>query len=324
MIYPPPTKAEILITRRCNLKCSFCGMAKVAKELTSDEWAQVPNKLKELGVSFAPIYGAEPLMAFKSLLRFVGSCREVNLPCSVITNGILLTPERVESLKEVGLDSITLSIDIRPLDKDAKTKSDSALSKLECLAQNFRDVEVICTITDRDWELLPQFITEMTQKGIWVHFDFYHTNKGQPNSKCLGTEPLMPSIEDIGIVAEELVRLKEQGYLIHPSYEALLYLLTCPNQAYHQYWKCEVGSFVTVNSSGAVWCCDDFCPVDLQDRFPILEYNRTWRWEDWIKAFSSRIDECSGCFWITHVMATQQYHETNRRWIKDLTHGEVS
>ena len=318
----PPTKCEVLITRKCNLKCHHCNMVRDMDELPANTWKLMPSKLKELGVEFAPIYGAEPLMAFDSLLLFIESCSKVSLSCSVITNGLLLTKEKARMLKNAGLDSITMSVDIKPVDQDTKIKRNSTLKKLELTQNIFRDIEVICTITKDDWHLLPNFIRNMSSKGIWVHFDFYHTNKGQPGSKCSGTESKMPSSVEISRVTKELIKMKQERYLIHPSYESLLYILTHPNQAFYQDWKCVGGSFVTLDVDGNLFACDDYQPEEFRGLFPTLEYNVSWAWDDFIKTWRKYLKACPGCCWITHLMS-DLWWESGDEWKKEIIHKEV-
>ena len=320
MVITEPTKAEILITRKCNLRCRYCGMIRDMVEMSTNSWSQVPYKLKELGVEFAPIYGAEPLMVFDSLIGFIESSKAVNLPITVITNGILLTKVRAKKLKQAGLNSVTMSMDIKPIDVDTQIKRKSTLDKLSWLQDIFNDVEVICTVTRDDWHLLPDFIREMTNKRIWVHFDFYHTNKGQPGSKCLGIESKMPSCDEIMEITEELIKMKEERYLIHPSWESLIHLATCPNQAYYQYWKCEGGSFITIDSDGSIFFCDDYQPEELRNKYPILEYNDTWTWNEFKEVSENEVKKCPGCFWLTHLQSDLWWNEPNNNWIKEMIH----
>jgi len=43
-----PTKAEILITRACNLKCDYCAMKKYSSptldKMSDEDWSKVPNE----------------------------------------------------------------------------------------------------------------------------------------------------------------------------------------------------------------------------------------------------------------------------------------
>ena len=281
-------------------------------------WALVPAKLQELGISFAPIYGAEPLMVMPSLLNFIKNAKG-RFPVSVITNGTLLTTKNIEELKEAGLESITVPRDITYIDKSTALKSISSDSALQFLKKNFKDVEVICTVTKDNWKLLPELIKQMTALGIWVHFDFYHWNKGQPGSKCAGMAEL-PSIDEIEEGAIELHKLKDSGYLIHSSTEALIYLRTCPNQAYYEYWKCEGGSFVTLNCDGNIYPCDDYQPESMKDKFPILKFNETWDWDTFVKVCQKEVLKCPGCFWLTHIQSEIYWNETNYDWKKEMIH----
>lgn len=317
--YNPPTKSEILITRKCNLKCHYCGMMKKTQEMSSAQWNQVPKKLKELGVQFAPIYGAEPLIVKKSLLPFIKECSRLIIPCSVITNGTLLDDNTVQQLKNAGLTSITLSADLIPGDDSTRTKRN--LELVYELADNriFSDIEVICTVTSDDFHLLPEFVREMDSIGVWVHFDFYHTNKGQQGSKCIGNVMRTSTKEIITKVCTELLVLKKQGTKIHTSESALRYMLAHPNTVRNQAWKCVGGGWITVDCEGSVFGCDDFQPHSFRGKYHILD---NWSWDEFVTDWRRELINCPGCFWLTHKMSDDWWIKNESGWKLDITHTQ--
>jgi len=318
-----PTKAEILLTRDCNLSCSYCAMRRtdLSSELSPQQWSGIPRKLVEIGVKFAPIYGAEPLMRLQSLCLFIRGAREVGLSTTVITNGILLTSEVIKKLVDSGLTSITLSHDIIANDKSVKLKSEKANSLVPTLFQNFKDVELIVTVTPQNIVYLPNFIRLWSEKGAWIHFDFLHSDRGQKNTKCRGYEKPIYDIKILKYIFGELIYMKAKGYRIHPTEECLKLLEANPNLIQNYNWKCEGGAWITINSNGSTWGCDDFCPSDLESSFNILQFNETWNWEEWLKTWRPRIDDCPGCSWITHIMAVQFWKGEIRQWQKVMTHS---
>lgn len=314
-----PTKCEVLITRKCNLRCSGCAMAKDTEELSASQWAEVPTKLHQLGISFAPIYGAEPLMVFESLIRLVEECYKLDIPTSIITNGILLDERRAQILRQSGLRSITLSVDMLPMGTSETIKSNAALDKLDMCLRIFDDVEIIHTITYRDWELLPSSIAKMSKLGVWVHFDFLHGDRGQQGTKCRGSA-MMPSIDRIVGVGAELIKMKRLGYLIHPSLDVLEYIVGNPDEIFNQSWKCRGASFVTLNCSGDIYFCDDNQPDELSGRFPILEYGTKWKWDEFVGVAREQVKNCPGCCWLTHLASDLWQEKGDEQWKNEMTH----
>jgi len=329
----PPTKAEVLLTKGCNLKCKYCALRRYTpnrsdswkqyNELSDEQWSEVPSKLVELGVSFAPIYGAEPLTRLPALLNFVSSCSKVGLKNTVITNATLLNKDAIKQLKVAGLSSITLSNDIKTKDSSVGYKSISASSILSLCLEEFEDVEVITTITKENLKLVPSFISSLP-KEVWFHFDFMHHDRKQPGTKCTGKHRAFSEEDkpDILNFLSSIQNLKKSGTRIHPSDECLQFLSDNIDLVINTNWKCELGSFVTIDSSfGSVQGCDDFCPTDLQGKFSILKYNVDWRWTQWLETWRPRISECPGCIWLTHVMSTQWWNkEKGESWKKQITH----
>ena len=293
------------------------GEWKNHNELSDSDWSQVPAKLAELGVSFAPIYGAEPLTRLDALCNFIKGCSEVSLPNTVITNGMLLNAKSIKLLKDAGLRSITLSDDIISIDKQVSLKSNRSKQLLEVCKNNFEDVELIVTVNKQNLALLPSFIFD--HKDNWIHFDFQHHDRKQPGCKCKGTEPIFSDEDNIEIrsLMLKVLSLKKLGYLIHPSIESLKLLAQKPDLVTNSNWICEPGSLLTLNSDGKVYGCDDFQPKDFS--YDILEY-KSWDWETWVKDWSNRLLECPGCCWLTHVQSSLWYKREDEQWKKEMVH----
>lgn len=104
------------ITRRCNLLCRHCGSDCTsdapAAELTTHSWLNIAEYVAS---RFDPkpavvITGGEPLV-HPDLDRIAARINDVGLTWGMVTNGMLLTPERLSRLVHRGLSSITVSLD---------------------------------------------------------------------------------------------------------------------------------------------------------------------------------------------------------------------
>lgn len=107
-----PFVANVIVTRRCNLACSYCNefdrtSAPVAVALLEERLEQ----LRRLGTFGISISGGEPTM-HPDLPRVIARCRALGfLRTGLISNGLLLTPALIKALGDAGLQELQLSID---------------------------------------------------------------------------------------------------------------------------------------------------------------------------------------------------------------------
>jgi MoaA/NifB/PqqE/SkfB family radical SAM enzyme len=298
-------------------------------ELTDEEWERVPAKLKELGVPFAPIYGAEPLTRTPALTNFVRECKNNDIATTVITNGALLSDDILLKLQMAGLTSMTMSHDIIPANKSLDPKTKRAEDNLEELSQIFEDFAVVVTLNRQNYKEVPAFVRRMSEDyNVWVCMDIYHPDRRQPGSKCKGvSDSLLFHPQDwlpLSQIFQELKQLKSDGYLLHPpiEYFDMLSNVKDVERYVHNYgWKCRSGSWITIDAGGSVFGCDDFQPEDFREMFNILELGQTWTWDDFVEEWRRQLKYCPGCFWSTHIASDLWWGETG--WMENQTHGRV-
>ena len=126
--------AHIIPIRRCNLSCTYCNeYDDFSKPVPTEVMIGRINKLADLGTSILTISGGEPLL-HPELDEIIAAMRRRGVMAGMITNGYLLTAERVERLNRAGLDHLQISIDnVKP--DDVSKKSLKVLDKkLQILA----------------------------------------------------------------------------------------------------------------------------------------------------------------------------------------------
>ena len=129
-----PIMAHIIPIRRCNLSCTYCNeYDDFSKPVPTEVMIGRINKLADLGTSILTISGGEPLL-HPELDEIIAAMRRRGVMAGMITNGYLLTAERVERLNRAGLDHLQISIDnVKP--DDVSKKSLKVLDKkLQILA----------------------------------------------------------------------------------------------------------------------------------------------------------------------------------------------
>ncbi|HEV2202561.1 MAG TPA: radical SAM protein [Bryobacteraceae bacterium] len=128
--------AHIIPIRRCNLSCAYCNeYDDYSKPVAVDVMERRIDKLADLGTSILTLSGGEPLL-HPELDDIIGIMRRRGFLAGMITNGYLLTAERVQRLNRAGLDHLQISID-NVMPDDVSKKSLKVLDKkLQILAEH--------------------------------------------------------------------------------------------------------------------------------------------------------------------------------------------
>src|SRR6516165_5026048 len=136
-----PLLAHIIPVRRCNLACKYCNeFDDYSKPVPTETMFRRVDKLAELGTSVITISGGEPLL-HPELDRIIRRIRRQGMVAGLITNGYLLTPERIKRLNRAGLEWLQISIDnVNP--DDVSKKSLKVLDKKLQLLAEYADFHV--------------------------------------------------------------------------------------------------------------------------------------------------------------------------------------
>jgi MoaA/NifB/PqqE/SkfB family radical SAM enzyme len=117
-----PVAAHLIPIRRCNLSCAYCNEYddRSAPVPTVDVLRRI-DRLVELGTGVVTLSGGEPLL-HPDLEHIVRHIRRRGAIATLITNGYLLTRDRIERLNRAGLDHLQISIDnVTPDDVSKKS-----------------------------------------------------------------------------------------------------------------------------------------------------------------------------------------------------------
>ncbi len=107
-----PFLAQLVIIRRCNLSCGYCSeFDRVSEPVDTDLLMARLRKLRDLHCWATCLTGGEPtlhpdLPDLLREMRRLGFRRRM-----IITNGVRLTPELVETLNSCGLTDMQVSVD---------------------------------------------------------------------------------------------------------------------------------------------------------------------------------------------------------------------
>ncbi len=130
-----PVMAHIIPIRRCNLSCSYCNeYDDHSKPVPLETMLHRLELLGKLKTGVVTLSGGEPLL-HPELDEIIRGIRSNNALAGLITNGYLLTADRVRRLNQAGLDYLQISID-NVMPDDVSKKSLKVLDKkLQILAE---------------------------------------------------------------------------------------------------------------------------------------------------------------------------------------------
>jgi MoaA/NifB/PqqE/SkfB family radical SAM enzyme len=126
---------HIIPMRRCNLDCGYCNeYDNVSKPVPLAEMKKRLDILADMGTSIITISGGEPLM-HPELEEIIRHISKRGMIAGMITNGFLLSKERIATLNEAGLEHLQISIDNVVPDEVSKKSLKTLDIRLEWLAE---------------------------------------------------------------------------------------------------------------------------------------------------------------------------------------------
>jgi MoaA/NifB/PqqE/SkfB family radical SAM enzyme len=310
-------KAEILLTRHCNLQCEYCGIVDNSRavELDEEHWKKAfTNIIEVLGGKFIAIYGGEPMIKYnmlKNLLNFL-STNYPHVDHTVISNSVLLTQEKAEELMANGLKSWTVSADSI---EGTNPRDNAGFRALEIFKKlGLRDLAVSITIHKKNVHTVADLVRHINELGYWALFDVIHTDKGgytfAPKAEKIPDYVLTgEDASQLQVLAYELSRMYYEGKaLIHQLPEFFNYLAN-PYYSIERNWICSYPAWITVDSNGHMMCCEDWTQP-LTNSYNILDFveERVWDryvndWKHDVKCGSGEHGPCKGCLWSGHLQS---------------------
>lgn len=123
-----PVLAHVIPIRRCNLSCAYCNeYDDYSAPVPTETLLKRVDRLAELGTTATTLSGGEPLL-HPELENVIAGIRKRRMLAGLITNGYLLTRERIKKLNDAGLEYLQISID-NVLPDDISKKSLKVLDK---------------------------------------------------------------------------------------------------------------------------------------------------------------------------------------------------
>jgi MoaA/NifB/PqqE/SkfB family radical SAM enzyme len=106
-----PILVHLVVTRRCNLACVYCNeYDSVSAPVPTERLTQRIDLLAKLGTSIVSLTGGEPLL-HPDLVALVRYIDRSGIFSELLTNGFLLSKNRIEALNHAGLKRLQISVD---------------------------------------------------------------------------------------------------------------------------------------------------------------------------------------------------------------------
>jgi MoaA/NifB/PqqE/SkfB family radical SAM enzyme len=238
-----PLLVHFIPTRRCNLSCTYCNeFDDFSLPVPLEELKRRLDILAEWGASIITISGGEPLLhpQLDDVIRHV---RHWGVIAGLITNGYLLTAERIERLNRAGLEHLQISIDNTIPDEVSKKSLKVLDQKLVLLARHaiFQvNINSVLGSGVKDPEDALVIAHRAVQLGFTSTVGIIHDNNGQ-------LKPL--SRREIEIF-EEIMALGKRSYSRFNAFQHSV------ARAREHSWRCRAGSrYLYVCEDGLVhWC----------------------------------------------------------------------
>ncbi len=252
-------QAHIIPIRRCNLACTYCNeFDDVSKPVPIEELKSRVDHLARLGTSFIVISGGEPLL-HPELDALITHIRKKCLIAALITNGYLLTKDRIEKLNAAGLDHLQISIDnVKP--DDVSKKSLKVLDQKLVLLAEHADFHININSVLGSGVDRPEDAQAIAERAIALGFSttvgIIHNAHGQ-------LKPLGPSEQR---VFDHIMALSRRSYSRFNHFQQNL------AQGRPNNWRCRAGArYVYICEDGLVHFCSQMRGVP---GVPIAEWTQ--------------------------------------------------
>ncbi len=153
-----PFSAAWELTRKCNGNCIYCGsdcLNKLDDELQLAESLKLIGDLSKLNIKLINFLGGEVFLK-ESWFEILKKVREKDIEIFIITNGAIITPERINKLKVISPLGISVSLDGNEYYHNLLRKNapfNLVLKNIDKLIEEGFNISIITTIIKNNYFL---------------------------------------------------------------------------------------------------------------------------------------------------------------------------
>lgn len=227
-----PQSLTLELTFRCNLSCVMCPLdlprfmhdgdkkdfvkERKAVELTSEEVHRIIDDIASFGLKNLTLTGGEVFLRH-DILEIVKHVKQTPMKLCINTNGWYIKPPQAEALVDMGVDSMSVSIDGPGATHDEIRRGKGSFDRLSAGIANLTaakrargvtrpNIGITCTIFARNQHNFSEVVDAVKDLGVAsVDFEymFYTTQDAIDRTRAMIPMPYRPKEED-QIVPDEL------------------------------------------------------------------------------------------------------------------------
>ena len=205
-------RMNLIITKKCNLKCRICDIPRLSSKVNEMEYQEIIRLIDDavdLGLQQLELSGGEPLCR-PDLIDIMKYASGKKVDVILITNGTMINKEKAEQLVEFGLKSVMVSIDgfeevnDRIRGKGTYTRAVGAIESFLPLRERMHDIGIGVTLTKINYLSVLPFLEYM--------FDKY-------NPESITINPFSPNflsgdnqqaVEEFGFTDRDFVEMEKE------------------------------------------------------------------------------------------------------------------
>ena len=163
------------MTNRCNLHCMHCynrsGKDPCYIDLPDSKMEIIGNHIVEAGIPIVCFCGGEPLLRYPLLLKMAKLLSNNGIVVNMVTNGLLLNEQKIDALRENGVNGIQISLDSYSAEIHDKFRGvngafDKALNALKLILKSGLVPEVTFIPTKINYNGVGEVIDILYELGI--------------------------------------------------------------------------------------------------------------------------------------------------------------
>lgn len=301
-------------TLRCNMHCLHCGsdckQAPASPDMPAADFLKVIAQVAPYFPEGTPkpeivFTGGEALM--RSDLEAVGLLlNQAGFAWGLVTNGLLLTAERYQSLKNSGMGALTLSLDgfeaahnwLRGVPQ-AYAGACRALDVLLADASGEVNWDVVTCVHARNLDTLPAFKTWLLEKGVrqWRLFTVFPSGRAAGNPELSLSSAQWRTLMDF--IAQTRQEQARHQHNLAVSYGCEGFLGAYEGRVRDSLFCCQAGLTIgSVLIDGSISACPsiraDFHQGSIyKDNFMDVWQNRFEAYRD--RGWTRAVEPCASC-----------------------------
>ena len=291
-------------TLRCNMKCRHCGSdcktSALHPDMPFEDFEKVLRRIKETYDShkvMIVITGGEPLMR-KDIEKCGRAIYDMEFPWGIVSNGLLMTPQKIEGLLRAGMHSATISLDGFQEEHEwmrgVRGSFKNATEAIRILANEPSiKFDVVTCVNNKNYDTLPEFKEYLISLGLknWRLFTVF------PVGRAAQDPELQLSDERFRGMMDFIKQTRKEGR-ISVSYGCEGFLGEYEGKVRDHMFTCQAGmSISSVMIDGSISACASIRSKLAQGNIYKDDFIDVWenRYQPYRDRSWMKTGECADC-----------------------------